>query len=122
MDKDRTAEVVHVESATVSRRSILRGVAHAGGAATLLAVIAKRARAAPAQPTKTTKQAAGYQNSPNGGQSCSTCINFVALASAEAATVKAPMRKATASECSRGPARSRRSRPNRPTTSKVDVR
>jgi hypothetical protein len=78
MDKDRTAEVVHVESATVSRRSILRGVAHAGGAATLLAVIAKRARAAPAQPTKTTKQAAGYQNSPNGGQSCSTCINFVA--------------------------------------------
>jgi len=77
MDKDRTAEVAHVESMTVSRRSILQGVAHAGGAATLLAVTANRARAAAAKTTKTAKQAAGYQYSPNGGQSCSTCIAFV---------------------------------------------
>jgi hypothetical protein len=80
MDKDRTADVGHVESVAVSRRFILQGVAHAGGAATLLALTATRARAAPARgtkTTKTTKQTAGYQNSPNGGQSCSTCINFV---------------------------------------------
>ena len=74
MAKDRTAEVRQLDSETVSRRSILQGVAHVGGAATLLAVIANRASAAEA---KTTKQAAGYQTSPNGGQSCSTCINFV---------------------------------------------
>jgi hypothetical protein len=80
MDKDRAAEVAHVESVTVSRRSILQRVAHAGGAATLLAVTANRARAAEAKTTaagKTAKQAAGYQNSPNGGQSCSVCIAFV---------------------------------------------
>jgi high potential iron-sulfur protein len=73
MDKDQTAEVAHVESVKFSRRSILQGAAHVGGAASLLAVTANRARAAAA---KTTKQAAGYQNSPNGGQSCSTCIAF----------------------------------------------
>jgi hypothetical protein len=83
MDKDRTAETAHVESVTVSRRSILQGVVHAGGAATLLAVTANRASAAPAKTTaaakttKTTKQVAGYQYSPNGGQSCSSCIAFV---------------------------------------------
>jgi hypothetical protein len=80
MDKDRTAEVAHVESVTVSRRSILQGAVHVGGAATLLAVTANRARAAAAKTTKTTKttkQAAGYQYSPNGGQSCSTCIAFL---------------------------------------------
>ena len=74
MDKDRTAEVPHVESVTVSRRSVLQGLADVGGAVTLLAVIGHCARAAEA---KTSKQVAGYQDSPNGSQSCSTCIAFV---------------------------------------------
>jgi hypothetical protein len=74
MDKERTTEAPHVESVTVSRRSVLQGVADVGGAVTLLAVIGHCARAAEA---KTSKQVAGYRDSPNGSQSCSTCIAFV---------------------------------------------
>jgi hypothetical protein len=77
MPKDRTAEVGQMESVAVSRRSVLKDAVYIGGAATLLAVTANGAGAAPAQPAKTSQQAAGYQSSPNGGQSCSTCINFV---------------------------------------------
>lgn len=56
----------------LSRRAVLlRGVACAAGAATVLAVAAE-----PAEAAKLPKGAVGYQDKPHGAQKCSTCALF----------------------------------------------
>ncbi len=56
----------------VSRRSVLlRGVACAAGAATILTVAAE-----PAMAARLPKSAVGYQDKPHGAQKCSSCKLF----------------------------------------------
>ncbi len=58
----------------LSRRAVLlRGLAGAAGAATILTVAADPAAAA-----QLPKGAVGYQDKPHGGQKCSTCTLFKA--------------------------------------------
>jgi hypothetical protein len=67
--------VKKADPSNVSRRQLFRGaVITAGGAAILLSATL------PAE-AKVTQQAAGYQNSPHGDQSCSSCTHFKAPAS-----------------------------------------
>lgn len=57
----------------VSRRSVLlRGVACAAGAATVLTVAAE-----PAMANKLPQPAVGYQDHPHGSQKCSECALFL---------------------------------------------
>lgn len=57
----------------LSRRSVLlRGVACAAGAATVLTVAAD-----PAMAAKLPQAAVGYQEKPHNGQKCSTCALFI---------------------------------------------
>lgn len=57
----------------VSRRSLLRGIACAAGAATILTAAAE-----PAMANKLPKSAVGYQDKPHGAQECSKCALFEA--------------------------------------------
>jgi hypothetical protein len=58
-------------SESISRRAVLGGTALALGAAASGAAV----RCAGAQ-AKITQEAAKYQTSPKGNQSCATCVNF----------------------------------------------
>ncbi len=61
------------ETENLSRRAmLLRGVACAAGAATVLTVAVEPAAAA-----KLPKAVAGYQDKPHDGQQCSECALFV---------------------------------------------
>lgn len=57
-----------------SRRSLLKGMSIAAGAASLGAVV--RPNQAAAQATKLTHAVAKYQDQPHDGQECSTCVQF----------------------------------------------
>lgn len=66
-------------SAALSRRLTLRRMAVVAGGAALLSATMSGRRAA-AEGTKVTQAAAGYQDSPQGDQSCASCSQFVAPA------------------------------------------
>ncbi len=77
-------DIEKIWSATVSRRSVLRGVTCAAAAATIVSATANRAAAA-----KMSQASVGYRNSPNGSQSCANCGLFVAPSSCQ--TVAGPI-------------------------------
>lgn len=59
--------------AQITRRLLLKSAPIVAGAVASLGV-----RGADAQTTKLTHEVAKYQDSPHGGQQCSTCVNFEA--------------------------------------------
>lgn len=67
------------QSEPTSRRTLLKGVPTAALAAAAVGAIA-RPGAAHAQ-TKISHEAAKYQDKPNNGQECSTCVQFEAPSS-----------------------------------------
>lgn len=69
-----------IKGTEMSRRQMLRGTAVAAGSATLLAATLSTT-AARAQAAKQSQAQAGYQDKPNGDQSCSNCAVFVAPSS-----------------------------------------
>ena len=60
------------DGSNVSRRQLFHGAAAAAGGAALLLSTSLPAEA------KVTQQAAGYQNSPHGDESCASCTHFKA--------------------------------------------
>lgn len=59
-------------STNISRRSVWQGVTYAVAATPIIL-----ATTHPAFAAKMTQSSVGYQNSPNGGQSCANCKLFI---------------------------------------------
>jgi hypothetical protein len=69
------SDVSEVQSAELSRRSILRKLALAAGGAAMLVATIRGNREAVAQ-TKMSQKVVGYQDTPQGEHRCDNCLQF----------------------------------------------